>query len=72
MKPTLKIVQNGDDFEVETNVPFRTIKNKYTIGQEFVGESLSGAKDKVCNKSFKHTMGIYAWLKHLPQRMVRV
>ena len=38
LKPTMKIAQEGDRFEVEIEVPTKTTKNSFTIGEEFESE----------------------------------
>ena len=38
LKPTMKIAQEGDRFEVETEVATKTRKNNFTIGEEFEAE----------------------------------
>ena len=38
LKPTMRIVQEGDRFEVETQVATKTRKNSFSIGEEFVAE----------------------------------
>ena len=38
LRPTMKIAQDGDRFEVETEVATKTRKNSFTIGEEFEAE----------------------------------
>ena len=38
LKPTMKIAQEGDRFEIETEVATKARKNSFTIGEEFEAE----------------------------------
>ena len=52
LKPTMKIAQEGDRFEVEIEVPTKTTKNSFTIGEEFEAEIALDKTGRVIIKIF--------------------
>ena len=47
LKPTMRIVQEGDRFEVETQAATKTTKNNFTIGEEFEAETVMEKSGRV-------------------------